>query len=171
MSGATFYDCINTIYQFIKPFLDNKLSSFFINMVFKASGYLAICFISRPWKAFNLESLEIKETKEESVTLNNYRKRSFIYFYRRKNNSSHVIQIISKRRPYFLVFWKKQNKLILLLSSSLAFSKLAIVANSEDIVYIIEALPGFLGNKGIMSFISGEQENTSLKIEGTGEQR
>ena len=28
LSGATFYDCINTIYQFIKPFLDNKVSVF-----------------------------------------------------------------------------------------------------------------------------------------------
>ena len=28
LSGATFYDCINTIYQFIKPFLDNKMSTF-----------------------------------------------------------------------------------------------------------------------------------------------
>ena len=28
LSGATFYDCINTIYQFIKPFLDNKMSVF-----------------------------------------------------------------------------------------------------------------------------------------------
>ena len=27
-SGATFYDCINTIYQFDKPFLDNKMSIF-----------------------------------------------------------------------------------------------------------------------------------------------
>ena len=26
--GATFYDRINTIYQFIKPFLDNKMSIF-----------------------------------------------------------------------------------------------------------------------------------------------
>ena len=25
-SGATFYDCINTIYQFIKPFLEIKMS-------------------------------------------------------------------------------------------------------------------------------------------------
>ena len=24
LSNATFYDCINTIYQFIKPFLDKK---------------------------------------------------------------------------------------------------------------------------------------------------
>ena len=24
LSGATFYDCINTKYQIIKPFLDNK---------------------------------------------------------------------------------------------------------------------------------------------------
>ena len=30
-ASATLYDCINTIYQFIKPFLDNKMS-FFINM-------------------------------------------------------------------------------------------------------------------------------------------
>ena len=28
LSGATFYDCINTIYQFIKPFLDNKMPIF-----------------------------------------------------------------------------------------------------------------------------------------------
>ena len=28
LSVATFYDCINTIYQFIKPFLDNKMSIF-----------------------------------------------------------------------------------------------------------------------------------------------
>ena len=28
LSDATFYDCINTIYQFIKPFLDNKMSIF-----------------------------------------------------------------------------------------------------------------------------------------------
>ena len=28
LSDATFYDCINTIYQFIKPFLDNKISIF-----------------------------------------------------------------------------------------------------------------------------------------------
>ena len=28
LSGATFYDCINTIYQFMKPFFDNKMSIF-----------------------------------------------------------------------------------------------------------------------------------------------
>ena len=28
LSGATFYDCINTMYQFIKTFLDNKMSIF-----------------------------------------------------------------------------------------------------------------------------------------------
>ena len=28
LSGAKFYDCINTIYPFIKPFLDNKMSIF-----------------------------------------------------------------------------------------------------------------------------------------------
>ena len=28
LSAATFYDCIHTIYQFIKPFLDNKMSIF-----------------------------------------------------------------------------------------------------------------------------------------------
>ena len=28
LSGATFYDRINTIYQFIKPFLNNKMSIF-----------------------------------------------------------------------------------------------------------------------------------------------
>ena len=29
LSGATFHDCIYNIYQFIKPFLDNKMSFFF----------------------------------------------------------------------------------------------------------------------------------------------
>ena len=33
-----------------------------------------------------------------------------------------------------------------------------------------EALQGVMGNRGIMSFISGEQWNTSLKMKGTGEQ-
>ena len=28
LSGATFYACINTIHQFIKPFFDNKMSIF-----------------------------------------------------------------------------------------------------------------------------------------------
>ena len=28
LSDATFNNCINTIYQFIKPFLDNKISVF-----------------------------------------------------------------------------------------------------------------------------------------------
>ena len=28
LSGATFYDCINIIHQFIKSFLDNKMSIF-----------------------------------------------------------------------------------------------------------------------------------------------
>ena len=28
LSGSTFYDCINTIYLFIKPFLDDKVSVF-----------------------------------------------------------------------------------------------------------------------------------------------
>ena len=33
-----------------------------------------------------------------------------------------------------------------------------------------EALPGVMGNRRIMLFISGEQGNTSLKIKGTGDQ-
>ena len=36
---------------------------------------------------------------------------------------------------------------------------------------IIEALPGVWGNRGIRSFISGEQWNKSLKLKGTREQR
>ena len=28
LSGATFYDYVNTIYQFVKRFLDNKMSIF-----------------------------------------------------------------------------------------------------------------------------------------------
>ena len=30
LPGATFYDCINTIYHFIKPFLDNKMYVYFL---------------------------------------------------------------------------------------------------------------------------------------------
>ena len=46
-----------------------------------------------------------------------------------------------------------------------------VMVTYKSISVDIEALPGVLGNRGIMSFISGEQENTSLKIKGTGEQR
>ena len=35
----------------------------------------------------------------------------------------------------------------------------------------IEALPRVLWNRGIRPFISGEHENKSLKLKGTGEQR
>ena len=35
LSGATFYGCINTIYQVIKPFLDNKMSIFKEYLAFK----------------------------------------------------------------------------------------------------------------------------------------
>ena len=34
---------------------------------------------------------------------------------------------------------------------------------------VIEALPGVMGNRGIMSFISGEQGNSSPIMKGTGE--
>ena len=37
LSDATFYDCINTIYQFIKPFLDNKMYIFGEYATFKRS--------------------------------------------------------------------------------------------------------------------------------------
>ena len=40
LSGATFYDCINTIYHFIKPFLDNKMSIFEEYGAFKQLPYL-----------------------------------------------------------------------------------------------------------------------------------
>ena len=36
LSDATFYDPINTMYQFIKPFLDKKISYFEEYGVFKA---------------------------------------------------------------------------------------------------------------------------------------
>ena len=46
LSGATFYDCIITIYQFIKSFLDNKLSKLEEYEAFKiavlAGGHLAL---------------------------------------------------------------------------------------------------------------------------------
>ena len=42
-TDATLYDCINTIYQFILPFLDNKMSIFEKYGAFKEE-YLVICF-------------------------------------------------------------------------------------------------------------------------------
>ena len=40
VSDATFYDCINTIYQFIEPFLDNKMSIFEEYGAFKVFRHL-----------------------------------------------------------------------------------------------------------------------------------
>ena len=40
-----------------------------------------------------------------------------------------------------------------------------------DIHDICEALPGVLGNRGTMAFISGEQGNRCQILRGTGEQR
>ena len=40
LSSATFYDCIHTIYQFIKPFLDNKMSILEGFGVFKPHFYI-----------------------------------------------------------------------------------------------------------------------------------
>ena len=42
LSGATFYECINTIYQFIKPFLVNKMSVFEEYGAFNMSVYWVI---------------------------------------------------------------------------------------------------------------------------------
>ena len=45
LSGATFYDCINTIYQFIKPFLDDKMSVFEEYGAFKAKINVNFTFL------------------------------------------------------------------------------------------------------------------------------
>ena len=42
LSAVTFYDCINTIYQFIKPFLNNKMSIFEEYGTFKVCKHLKI---------------------------------------------------------------------------------------------------------------------------------
>ena len=42
-----------------------------------------------------------------------------------------------------------------------------------EVIFVLscfEALPGVMGNRGIMSFISGEQGNINQKMKGTGEQ-
>ena len=56
LSGATFYDRFNTIYQFIKSFLDNKMSIFEEYGTFKMYQFLLnfICF---------------SPTKQKSVTI------------------------------------------------------------------------------------------------------
>ena len=46
LSGATFYDCISTIHQFIKPFLDNNMSVFEeygAFKVFSQTPHFSIC--------------------------------------------------------------------------------------------------------------------------------
>ena len=44
LSGATFYNCIYTVYQFIKPFLDNKMSIFEEYGAFKGVKTIKVCF-------------------------------------------------------------------------------------------------------------------------------
>ena len=39
LSDATFYNCINSIYQLKKPFFDNKMSIFEEYGAFKGTGY------------------------------------------------------------------------------------------------------------------------------------
>ena len=39
LSGATFYNCIDTIHQIMKSFLDNKMSIFEEYGAFKVNGY------------------------------------------------------------------------------------------------------------------------------------
>ena len=58
---CTFHDCINTIYQFIKPFLDNKMSILEKygtfkndNQQIKCKGVLKICDINLYLKTFDL---------------------------------------------------------------------------------------------------------------------
>ena len=52
----TFYDCINTICQFIKPFLDNKMSIFEEYGAFNQNYSILIPFL--PSGRFYLSSLE-----------------------------------------------------------------------------------------------------------------
>ena len=44
LSDVTFYDCVNTIYQFLKPYLDNKMST--------SEEYRAVNTQSRVWSCF-----------------------------------------------------------------------------------------------------------------------
>ena len=53
LSDATFYDHINTIYQFIKPFLDNKMSIFEEYGAFKLYLLISLLKISFYVKAKN----------------------------------------------------------------------------------------------------------------------
>ena len=41
----------------------------------------------------------------------------------------------------------------------------------SDIAFILEAIPGVLGNRGARAIFSWEQGNKGLKIRGTGEHR
>ena len=43
LEQETNYDCINTIYQFVKPFLDNKMSMFEEYGAFNSSNNMAQC--------------------------------------------------------------------------------------------------------------------------------
>ena len=57
LSGATFHDNINTIYQLIKPFLDNKMSIFEEYAAFKFNNMVYLVF-EPLMNLFNLSSLQ-----------------------------------------------------------------------------------------------------------------
>ena len=56
LSGATFYNCSNTIYQIIKPFLDNKMS------IFEEYGAFNIRVWKLPLNVFETDVLNIDLT-------------------------------------------------------------------------------------------------------------
>ena len=56
LSDAILYDCISTINQFIKPFLDNKMSTFEDYGAFNHSCFINVCVSSAEFTWLNLTS-------------------------------------------------------------------------------------------------------------------
>ena len=72
LSDATFYDLINTIYQFIKPFLDKKMSIFEEYGAFKApittaAQHIGLTFYVNYMLCKTLFPLKNKTKKKKSL--------------------------------------------------------------------------------------------------------
>ena len=63
LSGATFYDCINSIHRFINSFWDNKMSIFEEYAAFKGNWYT---FKGSNWQKYLLP-LSLGATQKERI--------------------------------------------------------------------------------------------------------
>ena len=114
MSGATFYKCINTIYQFIKPFLDNKMSIFFRNMeslnarLNKRLNYIARFWIStivpkcQPYFNWRPTSTKVREKPREC---HNHKPQPFPYIKSKRKPKLTLATTSGRSYDFFFFFF------------------------------------------------------------------